>query len=109
MLVIGAPFGKARTRVLAALSLLGESYPTELGRLLGKPLFSVQEALRGLERDGLVAGRSVGRTRVFRLDPRYFASRELAAYAARLAQADEELLQAVSALRRRPRRTGKRL
>jgi DNA-binding transcriptional ArsR family regulator len=109
MLVIGAPFGKARTRVLAALSLLGESYPTELGRLLKKPLFSVQEALRGLERDGLVAGRSVGRTRVFQLDPRYFAARELGAYVARLAQADKDLLAAVSALRRRPRRTGKPL
>lgn len=93
--------------MLVALCLLGESYPTELGRLLQKPLFSVQEALRGLERDGLVAGRSVGRTRVFRLDPRYFAARELQAYAARLAQADEDLLAAVSALRRRPRRTGK--
>src|SRR4029434_2315401 len=69
-----SPFGSGtRTRVLLALSLLGESYARELARVLRAPLSGVQKALQSLELDGLVAGRSVGRTRVFQLDPRYFA------------------------------------
>ena len=105
---LSSPFGpQTRTRLLLALSLLDESYPREMARLLGVSLSAVQKALASLERDGLVAVRSVGRTRVARIDPRYFARRELLAYLARLAAADVALATAVSALRRRPRRTGK--
>lgn len=102
------PFGgTARTRVLVALQLLEESYPRELARVLGTSLSGVQAALRGLERDGLVAGRSVGRTRVFRFEPRYFARRELRTYLARLSANEPALEREVRTLRRRPRRTGK--
>ncbi len=67
-----SPFGgEGRTRVLLALRLLSESYPRELARVLGMPFSSVQKALRSLENDGLVAARTLGRTRVFRLDPRF--------------------------------------
>lgn len=104
------PFGgTARTRVLIALQLLGESYPRELARVLGTSLSGVQTALRGLERDGMVAGRSVGRTRVFCFDPRYFALRELRAYLTRLSANEPALEREVQNLRRRPRRTGKPL
>jgi sugar-specific transcriptional regulator TrmB len=105
-----SPFGsRTRTRILLALSLLGESHPRELERLLGCHLNSVQSALRGLERDGLVATRSAGRTRLVTLDPRYFAARELAKYLTRLAEADDGLSTSTVALRRRPRRSGKPL
>jgi DNA-binding transcriptional ArsR family regulator len=105
-----SPFGgQGRTRVLLALSLLGESYPRELTRLLDMPLSGVQRALRGLELDGLVAGRSVGRTRVFQLNPRYFAAAALHAFLRRLAEPETRLRKRVAALRRRPRRTGKPL
>jgi len=110
VLATSSPFGSAtRTRVLLALSLLGESYPRELSRVVGAPLNGVQQALRGLERDGLVAGRSVGRTRVFQLDPRYFARDALKQFLRRLAEPEVELQNEVAALRRRPRRTGKPL
>lgn len=105
-----SPFGgQTRTRLLVALRLLDESYPRELARLLGASLSSVQQAVRGLERDGLVAVRTMGRSRLARIDPRYFARRELLAYLARLAEADPALSGAAAALRRRPRRTGKPL
>ncbi len=105
-----SPFGSAaRTRVLLALRLLSESYPRELARVLDTPLSAVQRALQGLERDGLVAARSLGRTRAFRLDPRYFAFADLQRYLLRLAEPEAELRRSVSALRRRPRRTGKPL
>lgn len=110
MLSVGAssPFGgTTRTRLLVALRLLDESYPRELARLLGTSLSSVQQALSGLERDGLVAVRTMGRTRLARIDPRYFARRELLAYLLRLAEADPALGEAVAGHRRRPRRTGK--
>lgn len=110
MVGMSSPFGsRSRTRVLVALSLLGESYPRELSRLLGTPLNGVQQALRGLERDGLVGGRLVGRTRLVKLEPRYFARRELATYLERLAEADREIGSRAADLRRRPRRSGKPL
>lgn len=105
-----SPFGgQGRTRALLALSLLRESYPRELARLLEMPLSGVQGALRGLELDGLVVGRSLGRTRVFQLNPRYFAAAALGEFLRRLAEPEADLRDRVAALRRRPRRTGKPL
>lgn len=105
-----SPFGSAtRTAVLVALELLGESYPRELARLSGRHLASVQAALRGLERDGLVAARPAGRTRLFRLSPRYFALAELKGFLRRLSEAEPEIASRAERLRRRPRRTGKPL
>ena len=45
-----SPFGgQTRTLVLLALSLLDESFPRELARILGKPLNGIQQAIKGLE------------------------------------------------------------
>lgn len=105
-----SPFGgRTRTRALLALRLLGESYPRELARLLEAPLSGVQKALASLERDGLVAARSLGRTRVVRIEPRYFAFDALQRFLERLAEPEADLRARVAALRRRPRRTGKPL
>ena len=103
-----SPFGgQARTLVLLALGLLDESFPRELARLLDVPLNGVQQALRGLEVDGLVAARLAGRTRLYRLNPRYFAREELEDYLKRLAGAEAELVERTARLRKRPRRAGK--
>lgn len=105
-----SPFGgQTRTRVLLALRLLGTSYPRELARLLDAPVSGVRKALQGLERDGLIGGRLMGRTRLYQLNPAYFARDELRVYLARLAEADSELRGRVEGVRRRPRRTGKPL
>jgi DNA-binding transcriptional ArsR family regulator len=110
MVTMSSPFGgQARTRVLLALRLLEDSYPRELARLLELPVSGVQMALRGLERDGLVAGRVAGRTRLVRLNPRYFARDELQRYLLKLATADATLQDRVTDLRRRPRAAGKSL
>lgn len=110
MVGMSSPFGSStRTRVLAATCLLGATYPRELARILGTALNGVQGALRSLERDGLVAGRQVGRTRLFELNPRYFAAGEVRALATRVAAVDRDLQDRVTALRRRPRRTAKPL
>jgi predicted ArsR family transcriptional regulator len=107
---MSSPFGgQTRTRVLLALHLMGESYPRELARILEVSLWGAQQALRRLELDGLVAGRSMGRTKVFRINPRYFAYRDLQRYLQRLTEPEENLRERVAAIRRRPRRTGKPL
>lgn len=91
-----SPFGsRSRTRILVALRLLDFSYPRALSRLLDSPLFAVRKALDALERDGLVAARFVGRTRVYTLSASYPAQRELAAYLSRLAEFDTDLRERV--------------
>lgn len=87
-----SPFGgRTRTQVLLALHLVEASYAGELATLLDAPPSGVRKALRSLERDGLVAGRAVGRTRVCELNPNYFAKAELRQYPARLARSDSEM------------------
>lgn len=104
------PFGStARTRTLLALRLLDESYARELARLLDLALSGVQKALRSLERDALVAARSAGRTRLYRLNPRAPARRELERYLDRLLEPEAGLRGRVSRFRRRPRVSGKPL
>src|SRR4051812_28965754 len=108
--MISSPFGsRTRTQTLVALALMESSYPRELARLLGSAVNGVQSALRSLERDGLVVARSVGRTRAFQLNPRYFAAGAVRALLDKLASADPELREQVAAVRRRPRRTAKPL
>jgi hypothetical protein len=51
----------------------------------------------------------MGRTRVFRINPAYFAAEDLQRYLLRLTEPEEELRERVASLRRRPRRTGKKL
>ena len=68
-----SPFGsRTRTRILLALTLLPDSYARELARLLQIPLSVVQKGLLSLEGDGLIVARTVGRTRLVQLNPRYF-------------------------------------
>ena len=109
-MAVSSPFGsQTRTRLLLALELLGQSYARELARLLGASLSAVQKGLASLERDGLIAGRLMGRTRLFQVNPRYFAATQLRELIARLMVADRDLKARAAELRRRPRRTGKRL
>jgi DNA-binding PadR family transcriptional regulator len=108
--ISSSPFGsQARTRALLGLQLLVESYSRELARVFEMNLSSVQKALRSLERDGLIVGRAVGRTRVFRLNPRILGRRELERYLDRLLESDTDLRRRAATLRRRPRRSGKPL
>lgn len=105
-----SPFGgRTRTETLLALRLLEESYAREIARLLQRPVSGVQKALRSLDDDGLVAGRTRGRTRLYRLSPRYFAYDELRSYLDRLTDGEEEVRDRVGRLRLRPRKAGKRL
>src|ERR1035441_2368629 len=69
-MAVSSPFGsQTRTRLLIAFELLRQSYARELARLLEAPLSVVQKGLASLERDGLIAGRLLGRTPPLRNHP----------------------------------------
>jgi hypothetical protein len=100
---------RRRTEVLVTVALLGETFPSELARLLNAPLYSVQNIVAALDREGVLATRISGRARVVSLDPRFYAYRELNDLLLRLAQAEPELRAAASSRRSRPRRAGRPL
>jgi len=100
---------RRRTEVLLTIALLGETYPSELARLLKAPLYSVQNIIVALDREGVIATRISGGSRRVSLDPRFFAYGELKDLLLKLADAEPELRAAVSGRRSRPRRAGKPL
>jgi predicted transcriptional regulator len=107
---VSSPFGsQTRTRVLVALRLLEQSYSRELSRFLRIPLSVVQKGIRSLERDNLITGRFFGKTRIIQLNPSYFAAAEVRALLNKLVESHTDLRSRASRVRRRPRRTGKRL
>lgn len=93
--------------MLIAIRLLEESYSGELAALLGVRPYTVQSILISLEREAIVVGRLVGRTRIVTLNPRYFAHAELSALLWKLGERDVDLQEKLAARRRRPRRIGK--
>lgn len=100
---------RRRTQVLLLLSLLNESYPHEIARLLSAPLFSIQQIADTLEREGLVVSRRAGVERRVTLNPRFFCYKELLALLRKLAMADSEIMAAAGSKRARPRRAGKEI
>ncbi len=96
-----------RTQVLLLLALLGESYPAELARLVEAHPFSMGEILDGLEIEGVIASRRLGRTRCVALNPRYFAARELQALLSKLAEGEPALRGLAATRRSRPQRPKK--
>jgi hypothetical protein len=98
---------RRRTTVLVLLGLLEESYPSELAKLLGARLYSVQTILDALESESIIITRRLGQTRRVQLNPRYVAHAELKALLWKLGTHDPELQKAAAGKRGRPRRRGK--
>jgi len=95
-------------RVLIYLFAREEGYPTEIARHFQTDLYGVQRKLDGLEAGGVVVSRKVGRTRLYRLNPRYPLLAQLRALLEKAIafypERDREIL---LLNRRRPRRRGK--
>ena len=104
--IFGSPI---RTRLLITISVVGQTYPTELARLLKAPLVSVQRIVDSLEREGLVATRKRGKERVVTLNPESVIARELKDMLQKLAKAYPDYTRALTSVRSRPRRRGKTL
>ena len=98
-----------RTRTLSALALMGETFPSELARVIESKLFPVQRVLDALETEGIVVSRKLGIERRVTLNPRFFACGELTALLTRLGEQDQKLQRTLGRRRSRPRRRGKPL
>ncbi len=98
-----------RTNVLLLLALLGESHGRELARILDANATNVNKAILSLEQAGVLSGVLEGRSRRVSINPRYPYKNELMPLLEKMASSHPGLVQAVSELRRRPRRPGKEL
>ncbi len=97
-------------RVLLFLAARGEGYASEIANFYDMDVSTVQNQLKRMERDGLLANKVSGRTRVDRVNPRDAFRAEVEALLSKaLAMAPANLREALTVIRRRPRRTGKPL
>lgn len=100
----------SKERVLLYLACRGEGYPREIARFFGASLRPVQMQMEGLEAEGVLWSRVVGRTRVYAFNPRYAFIKELKALVEKALPfypaADRKRLMMN---RRRPRKAGKPL
>jgi len=78
--MLKAIFGtETRAKILLYLYSNGESYPTEMARILGLYLNTVQNQLWNMEKEGLLYSRHRGKVRLFGLNPRYPFKKEIGA------------------------------
>lgn len=99
-----------RTRVLIAIAMMEETFPSELLRVLGgDKVYPVQRVVDAMEREGYLVTRKLGKERRININPRFFAYPELKELLLRLGSQDKELLKALKERRARPRRKGKPL
>ncbi len=109
--MLEAIFGSInRERVLMFLYVRQEGYSREISRFFRTDLSQIQKQLERLEAGGVLYSRSMGKTRVYGLNPRYpFLNqlRELLEKAMVFYTAEER--ERLTMMRRRPRRKGKPL
>lgn len=98
-----------RDRVLVLLVVKGTSHLREIARIYGKDVSLVQRTLKRLERDGLVVAIAHGRTRLLQLNRRWYAFGALEKLLQEIAAGSPHLYEPASAIRARPRRSGKPL
>lgn len=98
---------RTRERVLRLIGLLEQTYPSQLAIALKEPLMVVQRTTADLERDGILASRAMGRTRMYELNKRYQHYHPLRDLLAQMGQSDPETVAAARQVRQRPRRAAK--
>lgn len=97
-------------RTLLFIAARGQGYALEIADTFGMSVSNVQKHLERMERDGLLVNEKIGRTRVFRFNPRYAFKQEVEAlFGKALDAAPESLKEQLLLDRRRPRRKGKPL
>lgn len=101
---------KNRERALLVIYARNEAYATEIARFFDADLFGIQSQLDRMEAGGILASRKAGRTRLYRLNPRYPFLGELRALLGKtLDFLSSEEIERLFMNRRRPRRRGKPL
>jgi DNA-binding transcriptional ArsR family regulator len=101
---------KTAERVLLYLANYGEGYPRQIAGTHGSAVSVILKQLVRLENGGILVSRTLGRTRVYELNPRWFFYKELRALLEKaLAALPPEEVKRHYRERRRPRRSGKPL
>ena len=96
--------------VLLYLENYGSGYASRIAQTYAVPISVVQDQLRKLEAAGVLVSRTVGRTRVFEINPRNPTARRLREFlAAELNSLPTGIQKKYFRERQRPRRTGKRI
>lgn len=97
-------------RVLLFLVARNQGYPLEIAEAFDMSVSNVQKHLERMERDGLLVNEKVGRTRVYRFNPRYAFKDEVEALLNKALSVGPDTLRDLLLLdRHRPRRRGKPL
>lgn len=97
-------------KVLLFLTSYGEGYASSIAETFEFNLRRVQQQLERLETGGIVVSRTVGKTRVYQLNPKWYFHRELLALLRKALEAlPPDDLDRYFSQRRRPRRKGKSL
>lgn len=99
-----------REKILLYLEECGDGYSRELAQNFEASLTAVQNQLRNMEDGGILVSRTVGKTRVYTLNPRYFLHQELKAMLRKMLDIlPEQEIMSHYRPRKRPRRPGKPL
>ena len=97
-------------RVLLFLAARRQGYALEIANTFGMSVSNVQKHLERMERDGLLVSEKIGRTRVFRFNPRYTFKQEIDALLTKALSVSPSALKEQLLLDRRlPRRKEKPL
>jgi DNA-binding transcriptional ArsR family regulator len=97
-----------REKILLYLEECGEAYSSELAKNFDASLFAVQSQFKRLEDAGILVSRTVGKTRMFSINPRYFLRNELISLLKKNLEAlPEKEIAEFYRPRRRTRRSGK--
>jgi len=97
-------------RVLIFIAARDEGYATEIANFFETSLFGIQSQLERLETGNVLVNQTVGRTRVYTLNPAYPFVNELKSLLTKALEFyPEEVREKLLFNRRRPRRRGKPL
>jgi predicted transcriptional regulator len=97
-------------RVLLFVLTRDEGYASEMAKFFDTDLYGIQKQLDKFETGGVLASKKVGRTRLYRFNPRYSFLKELKALLNKaLAFYPQDEQERLLVVRRRPRRRGKPL
>lgn len=101
-------FGETAAKILLYIHRYGDSYATEIARHFSMHQQTVLYQMDKLERAGILKSRYEGKTRLFRVNPRYVLRMELNSLLEKGMQyIPEELLTELFQARTRPRTRGK--
>ncbi|AKF24526.1 DNA-binding protein [Sulfurovum lithotrophicum] len=101
---------KNRERVLQYILARGEGYAKEIADFYESSIDPIQKQLERLELGGVLVSKTVGRTRLFMMNPRYAFKDELISLLEKArAYYEPKEQERLLISRKRPRRTGKPL